>query len=201
MWAAPCDPEKDNRFQIMDGNPNHIILRVVYDLRSVLKPSFEWRNTHWKWWMMVDMKKKRDVSFESSMICFCAFILSSPWSTTLSSPGTTRWLTAVAMQLENLARETRSVALSSAVRLIDRSVEGRSEEKVKQTSDWDLENEDGTYARLYKPDRNNDAAYFCCCASWGCRVLCIWPWMERCVVPAPARGPHSGPPGSILTAH
>lgn len=39
------------------------------------------------------------------------------------------------MQLENLARETRSVALSSAVRLIDRSVEGRSEEKVKQTSD------------------------------------------------------------------
>lgn len=173
MWAAPCDPEKDNRFQIMDGNPNHIILRVVYDLRSVLKPK----------------------------ICFCAFILSSPWSTTLSSPGTTRWLTAVAMQLENLARETRSVALSSAVRLIDRSVEGRSEEKVKQTSDWDLENEDGTYARLYKPDRNNDAAYFCCCASWGCRVLCIWPWMERYVVPAPARGPHSGPPGSILTAH
>lgn len=198
MWAALCDPEKDNRFQIMDGNPNHIILRVVYDLRSVLKPSFEWRNTHWKWWMMVDMKKKRDVNLSPAWFVFVLLFCRHPDPPRCRRPGQPDdWqLLRCSWRISLVKRD--QLHFFSDVRLIDRSDEGRSEEKVKQTPDWDLENED---ARLYKPDRNNDAAYFCCCASWGCRVLCIWPWMERYLVPAPARGPHSGPPGSILTAH
>lgn len=198
MWAALCDPEKDNRFQIMDGNPNHIILRVVYDLRSVLKPSFEWRNTHWKWWMMVDMKKKRDVNLSPAWFVFVLLFCRHPDPPRCRHPGQPDdWqLLRCSWRISLVKRD--QLHFFSDVRLIDRSDEGRSEEKVKQTPDWDLENED---ARLYKPDRNNDAAYFCCCASWGCRVLCIWPWMERYLVPAPARGPHSGPPGSILTAH
>lgn len=203
MWAAPCDPEKDNRFQIMDGNPNHIILRVVYDLRSVLKPSFEWRNTvnrekRWNdgwWWTW----RRRETSASSpAWFVFVLLFCRHPDPPRCRRPGQPDdWqLLRCSWRISLVKRD--QLHFFSDVRLIDRSDEGRSEEKVKQTPDWDLENED---ARLYKPDRNNDAAYFCCCASWGCRVLCIWPWMERYVVPAPARGPHSGPPGSILTAH